>query len=288
MIYEKKLEQIKEGLRVIRPQSCTPKEENKFRDGQELGTISKVTEKGDVHVQWDTGGTDVFEKGINNNYKLLLFDNAQIGQVQQFLEKKIETFRSDAKVKWNDDSEERYSVSRHGQCDLKFTTASKGTQNVEKGIRVVRGPGWDKKNVDDGGPDYMGTVTNELHNVTVQWDNGKIRTYDLSDQNLRLFDNGPSGVEHPDYVCKTCPAGNTNIRGIRWKCTECEYFDLCNMCYMSDKHDLNHKFQRILAIDESEQIVDPREDSKSHIRQSYGIFEGAKVEEVKKIAVNIC
>ncbi|XP_063408848.1 transient receptor potential cation channel subfamily M member 2-like [Mytilus trossulus] len=69
----------KVGLRVVRPQSWKPASDYKFGNGREIGTIVKITESGDVTVRWDRGRHDNFEKGDNNQFDLLLFDNAQTG-----------------------------------------------------------------------------------------------------------------------------------------------------------------------------------------------------------------
>ncbi|CAG2243693.1 MIB [Mytilus edulis] len=253
-------EKVKVGLRVIRPQSWKPPSDYKF-NGRVIGTIVKINETGNATVQWDTEENEVLEKGTNNQYELLLFDNAQTGvkhsyvqcdgcyeyplrgirwkcltcenynlctdcymdddhdlshifkrmlstnskgiqmaprenqdftcaigilpdatvhlrsnpsqrgRVDKFLEKTIETFRSDAKVKWNDTCTGRYCVGRNGQCDLKCTVVANGPmyyedhlpivtfENVQKGARVVRGPGWDDNDDSDGGHGYVGTVT---------------------------------------------------------------------------------------------------------------------------------
>lgn len=63
----------------MRPQSWKPPSDYKFGNGREIGTIVNITESGDVTVHWDRGGHDNFEKGDNNQFDLLLFDNAQIG-----------------------------------------------------------------------------------------------------------------------------------------------------------------------------------------------------------------
>lgn len=51
-----------------------------------------------------------------------------------------------------------------------------------------------------------------------------------------------SGVKHPNIICDGCK--KHGIAGMRWKCARCYDYDLCTHCYMSDKHDLVHVFQR--------------------------------------------
>ncbi|OPL21658.1 hypothetical protein AM593_00586, partial [Mytilus galloprovincialis] len=109
---------------------------------------------------------------LPTSYVQLRSDHKQQGQVEGFLDKTIETFRSDAKVTWSDNLNGRYCVGRNGQCDLKLIDAAKGPMyyedhlpivtydNVKTGARVVRGPGWDNNTDFDGGHGYVGTVTN--------------------------------------------------------------------------------------------------------------------------------
>lgn len=79
------LEKIRVGLRVVRPQSWKPVSDYRFMSGREIGTIVNVTETGHATVQWDTEGNESFDKGNNNQYELLLFDNAQTGMIIRLL-----------------------------------------------------------------------------------------------------------------------------------------------------------------------------------------------------------
>ena len=77
---------------------------------------------------------------------------------------------------------------------------------VKVGLRVVRGPDWERGN-EDGGEGYVGTVvagarvdgTNDArHDVaTVQWDvGGERHVYRCGDQgkfDLRVIDSAPAG-----------------------------------------------------------------------------------------------
>lgn len=63
-------------------------------------------------------------------------------------------------------------------------------------------------------------------------------TYDL-----RILDSAPTGIKHDGTMCDTCR--QQPIYGIRWKCAECNNYDLCSICYHSDKHHLRHRFYRI-------------------------------------------
>ena len=52
-------------------------------------------------------------------------------------------------------------------------------------------------------------------------------------------------VCHPKVWCDGCDVDE--IRGMRWRCTECYAFDLCTTCYMNDEHDLSHIFMRVMS-----------------------------------------
>ena len=54
------------------------------------------------------------------------------------------------------------------------------------------------------------------------------------------------GVKHEGTMCDTCR--QQPIFGIRWKCAECSNYDLCSVCYHSDKHNPRHRFYRITTI----------------------------------------
>jgi len=42
--------------------------------------------------------------------------------------------------------------------------------------------------------------------------------------------------------CESCKV--QGILGTRWRCVQCPELSLCDCCYMSDKHDMNHQFVR--------------------------------------------
>ena len=51
------------------------------------------------------------------------------------------------------------------------------------------------------------------------------------------------GTKHLHVMCDGCR--KDPIAGMRWHCLTCPNFDLCTTCYMTDKHDLEHRFERI-------------------------------------------
>jgi E3 ubiquitin-protein ligase mind-bomb len=70
--------------------------------------------------------------------------------------------------------------------------------------------------------------------------------------------------------CKQSP-----IFGIRWKCAECINYDLCSLCYNGDKHNLRHRFYRILNPGNERVIIEPRRKGKKIAVK--GIFPGSRV-----------
>ncbi|GAB6018437.1 hypothetical protein CHUAL_000145 [Chamberlinius hualienensis] len=155
---------------------------------------------------------------------------------------------------------------------------------MEVGLRVVRGPDWKWGN-QDGGEGHVGTVvevgkagssTSPDKTVVVQWDSGSRTNYRVGYQNafdLRICDNAPIGVKHPNIICNACK--KHGLAGIRWKCIKCYDFDLCTQCYMADKHDLSHTFLRIEHTTSVGVEVIKRQGSVKI--QLKGIFIGAKV-----------
>ena len=76
-----------------------------------------------------------------------------------------------------------------------------------------------------------------------------------------MFDNGPIGVRHEGVSCRHCR--ELHIFGIRWKCAQCDNYDLCSKCYMSDKHDVDHQFRRFDSKESrGVQTVGPRKMAK--------------------------
>jgi E3 ubiquitin-protein ligase mind-bomb len=74
-------------------------------------------------------------------------------------------------------------------------------------------------------------------------------------------------------MCDTCR--QQPIFGIRWKCAECNNYDLCSICYHSDKHHLRHRFYRITIPGGDRVLLDPRRKSKKIAVR--GIFQSARV-----------
>ena len=51
-----------------------------------------------------------------------------------------------------------------------------------------------------------------------------------------------TGVRHMNISCDSCK--QQGILGTRWRCVQCPELNLCDCCYMTDKHDVNHQFIR--------------------------------------------
>ncbi|XP_013209751.1 E3 ubiquitin-protein ligase MIB2 isoform X4 [Microtus ochrogaster] len=155
---------------------------------------------------------------------------------------------------------------------------------VQVGMRVVRGTDW-KWGQQDGGEGGVGTVV-ELgrhgspstpdRTVVVQWDQGTRTNYRAGYQgahDLLLYDNAQIGIRHPNIICDCCK--KHGLRGMRWKCRVCFDYDLCTQCYMHNKHDLTHAFERYETSHSRPVSLSPRQGlPRIPLR---GIFQGAKV-----------
>ncbi|XP_048238902.1 E3 ubiquitin-protein ligase MIB2-like [Haliotis rufescens] len=145
------------------------------------------------------------------------------------------------------------------------------------GIRVIRGPDWSGGD-QDGGEGHVGTVVQYGTNGTAKviWDNGKesMSKIGKSGKNeLRILDSAPVGIRHMGVTCDVCT--EQNVVGIRWKCTECDDYDLCSVCYSTDQHDLTHQFIRMDAEGATGERVPQR--NKSMKVRAMGIYPGATV-----------
>uniref|UniRef100_A0A8D0VPT1 RING-type E3 ubiquitin transferase n=1 Tax=Sus scrofa TaxID=9823 RepID=A0A8D0VPT1_PIG len=90
---------------------------------------------------------------------------------------------------------------------------------------------------------------------------------------LLLYDNAQIGVRHPNIICDCCR--KHGLRGMRWKCRVCFDYDLCTQCYMHNKHDLAHAFERYETAHSRPVTLSPRQGlPRIPLR---GIFQGAKV-----------
>uniref|UniRef100_A0A3B5KZ20 E3 ubiquitin-protein ligase MIB2 n=1 Tax=Xiphophorus couchianus TaxID=32473 RepID=A0A3B5KZ20_9TELE len=155
---------------------------------------------------------------------------------------------------------------------------------MEVGMRVVRGLDWKWGNQDDG-EGHVGTVveigrqgstTTPDKTVVVQWDSGTRTNYRTGYQaayDLLLYDNAQIGVRHSNIICDSCK--KHGIMGMRWKCKVCFDYDLCTQCYMNNKHDLSHPFERYETAHSQPVNLTPRQNLPRIILK--GIFQGVKV-----------
>uniref|UniRef100_A0A182VU66 RING-type E3 ubiquitin transferase n=1 Tax=Anopheles minimus TaxID=112268 RepID=A0A182VU66_9DIPT len=152
------------------------------------------------------------------------------------------------------------------------------------GIRVARGPDWIWHEQDDG-EGHVGTLCEigrfgSTHSpdktVVVNWDSGHRTNYRVGyhkQYDLIVIDNAQIGVKHPNVLCDGC--SKAGITGIRFRCAECPYYDLCATCYGNDLHDLEHPFIRFQTANSLGILLPPR---KGSIKiQLKGIFAGARV-----------
>uniref|UniRef100_A0A671S8M3 E3 ubiquitin-protein ligase MIB2 n=1 Tax=Sinocyclocheilus anshuiensis TaxID=1608454 RepID=A0A671S8M3_9TELE len=161
---------------------------------------------------------------------------------------------------------------------------SNTTEIMEVGMRVVRGLDWKWGNQDEG-EGHVGTVveigrqgstTTPDKTVVVQWDSGtrtNYRTGYQSAYDLLLYDNAQIGVRHSNIICDSCK--KHGIMGMRWKCKVCFDYDLCTQCYMNNKHDLTHAFERYETAHSHPVSLTPRQNLSRIILK--GIFQGVKV-----------
>ncbi|XP_035780860.1 E3 ubiquitin-protein ligase MIB2-like [Anopheles albimanus] len=152
------------------------------------------------------------------------------------------------------------------------------------GIRVARGPDWIWQDQDDG-EGHVGTLceigrSGSTHSpdktVVVNWDSGHRTNYRVGyhkQYDLIVIDNAQIGVKHSNIICDGC--SKAGIAGIRFRCAECPYYDLCATCYGNDVHDLEHPFIRFQTANSVGIRVPPR---KGAVKvQLKGIFVGARV-----------
>ena len=51
------------------------------------------------------------------------------------------------------------------------------------------------------------------------------------------------GIMHNGVICDSCGREDL-LSGMRWECTRCCDYDLCSICYMVGRHNLEHEFFR--------------------------------------------
>ncbi|XP_071179495.1 uncharacterized protein [Mytilus edulis] len=156
-------------------------------------------------------------------------------------------------------------------------------EKIKAGLRVVRNDKKGGSSKDE--PNILGTIKAvEISGkkVDVLWDDAdgivKCKTGREDAFELLLFDNSLAGSKHtlPGVLCESCQANP--LRGIRWKCLNCDFYNLCTVCYMKDKHDISHIFRRIQNEDAKGVEMPPRLDiQKTGKRYAKGILPKALV-----------
>ncbi|VDI44718.1 Hypothetical predicted protein [Mytilus galloprovincialis] len=148
---------------------------------------------------------------------------------------------------------------------------------IKLGTRVIRGPDWNHK-YEDNGEGFLGTIVAfdlAERRVKVIWDTGRSGQYraDTGQYDLRIFDNSPTGELHHGTMCYYC--SDSPIHGMKWTCTQCN-IDMCTPCYMNDKHDEAHGFERTDTLESKRQIIGPLTSCTKRVTVK-GIFKGAEV-----------
>ncbi|XP_038061238.1 E3 ubiquitin-protein ligase mib1-like [Patiria miniata] len=150
------------------------------------------------------------------------------------------------------------------------------------GMRVVRGPDWQGGN-EDGGCGCVGTVVpvqdvESKSRIWVRWDSGVLAEYRSGREggqfDLRIYDNAQRGVKHELVDCDGC--SERGVVGIRWKCLQCDDYDLCHRCYNECRHDQRHPFMRIDEPGDEPGVEVPCRLGAKRFT-AFGIFAGAKV-----------
>eukprot|EP00794_Sanderia_malayensis_P003708 gene3708-4228_t len=152
--------------------------------------------------------------------------------------------------------------------------------DIELGTRVVRGPDW-IWNDQDGNEGTLGTVIQiqsigpqrNSGSAKVLWDNGGQGIYRCGENNAcdLLVYSSPLVSKH-GVGCDVCLK---DVIGISWNCEECPLTYLCTICYMSDKHNVQHKFQRFETSEKAGVMLPPRAESLK--TEAKGLFPGAVV-----------
>jgi Zinc finger, ZZ type len=62
----------------------------------------------------------------------------------------------------------------------------------------------------------------------------------------------PDPAVHDGITCNGCKINP--IRGIRWKCMECDDYDLCNACRSSGTHPPSHKMLKLESPEDAEAL----------------------------------
>ena len=112
--------------------------------------------------------------------------------------------------------------------------------------------------------------------VRVVWDHGVTQNYRVGYSgayDLRLLDNGSSGVYHNNTSCSQCQ--QSPIYGIRWSCSVCSGVQLCSRCYMSNVHDTHHSFIRHVV--DGDPGVGVAERARDKLTDTLGTYPGAVV-----------
>ncbi|XP_062611715.1 uncharacterized protein LOC134273532, partial [Saccostrea cucullata] len=87
-------------------------------------------------------------------------------------------------------------------------------------------------------------VTNQLNTyVEVQWDNGQRELCAIGPLKFELLVYNTNEI-HDNFMCNGC--NEEPIIGTRWTCVTCKFRNLCTSCYMANKYNRNHVFQRIM------------------------------------------
>lgn len=99
----------------------------------------------------------------------------------------------------------------------------------------------------------MGTIRSfeSIEEVVVVWDNGTGANYRCAGEfDIRILESSTCGIYHEGIRCSECK--QDPLFGTRWICADClinesKNINLCTKCYNDDKHQIKHRFYRILT-----------------------------------------
>ncbi|CAL1544045.1 unnamed protein product [Lymnaea stagnalis] len=243
---------------------------------------------GEVKVRWKSGSEWSYRLGPDGKVDLKCVVASTGGYYYKSHLPVVGKMKNDTNETPEAVTENYRQILRRSALSAELTSCDPSRFGV--GYRVVRGPDWNCGN-QDGGEGFVGTIAETLGQgfgkppinfVNVIWDTGSMGVYRAGHEDkfdLRVFDIGVDGTKHESVMCDSCMM--EDIRGIRWKCSQCKNANLCSQCYSDDRHDISHQFLRYDSPD-PKKIFKVRKRCESQKVQVMGIFPGATVSRVRE------
>ncbi|XP_062576914.1 E3 ubiquitin-protein ligase MIB2-like [Saccostrea cucullata] len=260
---------VKVGQRVVRGKDWPKNNEDDGGIGN-VGTVCSIKNDEEVQVQWDSQDeVHQYKTGKDGIYELRLFDNAQSGAIHRYYTcKSCDTFPIQG-IKWR-----CLECNDIDLCTLCYMS--------KKGNKECKNHSFQRL-LDD---DSLGFDVGPRRNLDY------IAAYGIFPEKEVRYREYPKkkGIRHP-VTCTSCDDGEL-IKGIRWKCSECEKNDLCTKCYMADYDDLEHPYERKEKPNPHTQGQNPthndvfrRQNAKKQM--AVGILPGSKVVSRKGTGISL-